>query len=646
MLTQFNNFHFDWSSAVLTIIALPLIYGVLRIVAKHSVKLALFIAEGAVQAVARYLSYSITRSFSVKKYCRLQLNNEATKLLYIPAKQPVIQEVDRCFITLSVSHPGADQSYDHNSLLTAGNRLVVVGDPGSGKSSLLKRVLRSTCRAIIANLGHNKLPVLVQLKEIHPPNTEEEHWLLKKIRLLTIESSVYGLEEAFDRFSETSGLLLLLDGLDEIASSEYDRFLAGIIELSDWLSSRSGQNQVILTSRSQFFQRASDGLRSHFPTALYVQPFSPTNIYTFLTRWPGLDPNDVARIYRNLSERPSLREMCTNPLVLSMYVAEDSLGSAFLPETRTEFYRNVCEELLIRRRLRQDLVRSEERITLQRNRERVFGKLAFEHLLDQSQAGNSLSYDHALRITAEVHHCTMDQAGPIFFDMAKETGLISEERTGQSFRFIHLTFCEFFAASEAALRMNDGWEQLLEKHTELALNHCASARLAEVIPFTVALLPLPRQSSAIRSVSDYCDFSVIANTFLEAKVYEEVAWETFIAKANRRFSSIPEQGPNEAWLSEIHLFSMVLRDKEVVAKFLGGVQLSSKSKMFEVLFKSAGSSLENLLSGLARRDAAAAMSLASSCGIHLTEDYPEVVSGSFGSGSAFWAHFVGDQDSK
>ena len=58
---------------------------------------------------------------------------------------------------------------------------------------------------------------------------------------------------------------------------------------------------------------------------LHVKPFSPSDIYALLNKWPfqsnGAD--HAARIYAELSDRPSLRELCYNPLVLSMYIAED-----------------------------------------------------------------------------------------------------------------------------------------------------------------------------------------------------------------------------------------------------------------------------------------------------------------------------------
>ena len=55
-----------------------------------------------------------------------------------------------------------------------------------------------------------------------------------------------------------------------------------------------------------------------------LKSFSPSDIYEFLTRWPFKTKKTlhITRIYNELTDRPTLREMCTNPLILAMYVAE------------------------------------------------------------------------------------------------------------------------------------------------------------------------------------------------------------------------------------------------------------------------------------------------------------------------------------
>ena len=85
---------------------------------------------------------------------------------------------------------------------------------------------------------------------------------------------------------------------------------------------------------------------AQFPDLMELKPFTPSDMYEFLTRWPfGRHKGaQVTRIHNALADRPTLREMCTNPLVLSMYVADDlKREDALIPDTRTEFYETITE---------------------------------------------------------------------------------------------------------------------------------------------------------------------------------------------------------------------------------------------------------------------------------------------------------------
>lgn len=71
----------------------------------------------------------------------------------------------------------------------------------------------------------------------------------------------------------------------------------------------------------------------------------------------------------------------TNPLVLSMYVArEQHSGHDLMPETRTDFYSQVTEELLIRRRARQ-IASPETHPIIKRQRLAILGRIAAGNML-------------------------------------------------------------------------------------------------------------------------------------------------------------------------------------------------------------------------------------------------------------------------
>jgi hypothetical protein len=160
-----------------------------------------------------------------------------------------------------------------------------------------------------------------------------------------------------------------------------------------------------------------------------------------------------------------------------MYVNHDhSGGNDVAIDTRTSFYSKVVEELLVARRSRQ--LELPAKSLLREQREAIFGPLAIEHMLDmldRTQGTNSLSWKRAVELVSQIYSCGAQEAQARFRRLAKDTGLISEERTGESYRFIHLTFCEFFAAKEGAEGRETGWQDLVSAQTVFSQCSCLSS---------------------------------------------------------------------------------------------------------------------------------------------------------------------------
>lgn len=168
--------------------------------------------------------------------------------------------------------------------------------------------------------------------------------------------TVYKLDECFASYSATAGVLILLDGLDEVSTSLYGRIERALQQFSDLLHQQGPNNKIILTMRTQFHTYISDSLADSFPVRLSVKSLSNTDIFEFLNNWPYMAGTNATpmRVFHSLTDRPALRDICTNPLILSMYVAEYQTADGIaLPETRTLFYRRIVDELISRRRSHQ-----------------------------------------------------------------------------------------------------------------------------------------------------------------------------------------------------------------------------------------------------------------------------------------------------
>ncbi|MBZ5562175.1 MAG: NACHT domain-containing protein [Acidobacteriia bacterium] len=470
LIASLKKLHVDPATAIIVLVLFPVVRVLLKAARVHVKRWGAYLVEGLLYWLSRLVMHSLAARLTLTRYCAMQLEKE-NKYVYIPSRFDVKVEIDRVYVTLTLNYQGRRQAtFNHRTLFNAGNRIRIVGDPGSGKSSFAKRIFRDACRESVDQPSKGRLPILVELKNLEIPHKVRDEqlgeWLLKDLRRTVEETSLYKVGECFDNYSTTTGLLVILDGLDEVSSARYVRMQRAVNGLSDRLGDLGTNNVLVVTMRTQFHQQVREAFRESLGQVLFIEPFSPTEIFEFLFQWPfdGNSGEMISKIYSELTDRPTLREMCTNPLVLAMYVAERQCGSrAVIPESRTEFYRRVTEELLIKRRMAQ-LGPEMAPGKLREQRERILGRLAYEHLLDHKQTANSLRWADALRIVKTVMQCDASKAESVFLDMAKETGLVAQERPGETFRFIHLTFCEFLAAFESVEGQEDGWERLRDAH--------------------------------------------------------------------------------------------------------------------------------------------------------------------------------------
>jgi hypothetical protein len=582
--------------------------------------------------------------FSFRQYCKLQLARSTTRYLPVPGKEQTVLEVDDVFVPLSLEAVGGlatRNALGYHSVLAAGPRVRIIGDPGSGKSSLVKRLFRDACNsgqrmgASKAAVLQLKLPIRVELKLFgHPPahlvtDSELGEWGIDQLRASVAAVEGFEMTQLFDSYVTGPGTLVLLDGLDEVASDAYRRTAQALTAMSRRLADLSAENVVVLTMRSQFHQQIHADFDDEFPPVFHVAPFTPGDIYRFLTNWPFEDSRyeQVTRIYGELTDRPTLREMCRNPLVLSMYVANDqNAESAASPDTRTSFYDQVVEELLVTRRSRQLGISA--RTTLREQREALLGRLALDNLTEASAAANTLPWDEAVKLTAETFNCAnRETAEARLRELATDTGIVSEEREGESLRFIHLTFCEFLAAKEAAVGRRNGWDELLDKYSEFVNSGQPQlhARLNEVIPFAIALLPRSNREDAIEAVSGRAGLEIIGRCFLETQAYGSKWWPRYADQQRVAILASDPETWDTAWLQRLHLFSVVVQDAERWAT-ASGVELGiGLDTVIGDLVGADTGRLTRVFSSYAQTDPAAAFRLAAACGLDLAAEEPGLV---------------------
>ncbi len=227
-------------------------------------------------------------------------------------------------------------------------RVLIVGDAGSGKSTFLRRVAWALSRENpdpVLRLPHLRFPIFVRVRELDayiaetkggPDKPDDPAWLPHFLA----RQFQWGLDETFWRDRQAdSEAILLLDGLDEAASSDRRDDLVAMLENI----SKNAACQIAVTTRPMDLARKDqEGWRT-----IHIAPLDSEGVNAFLlqwSRWLKKDNEPAAQEYYRLLQSavsiPDLRELVSNPLMLTS-LAVLYLNGKELPRHRAGLYDGI-----------------------------------------------------------------------------------------------------------------------------------------------------------------------------------------------------------------------------------------------------------------------------------------------------------------
>jgi predicted NACHT family NTPase len=323
-------------------------------------------------------------------------------------------------------------------ILQRERRVVVLGDPGSGKTSLLKYLM---LRWVEQDSG--PLPLWVELKEY----VRDRKGLLK---YLEAGFTTFGLGAAeIVKRLESGNAALYLDGLDEIFEGPTRGSI--IEEISAFLA-RYPQTPVVVTSRLVGYE--PDRLRSAGFAHATIEEFDDTQVRTFLERWHIVAEEDAkervrlqAQLERALGDSRAIRDLAGNPLLLTMMTILNR--NQDLPRDRVELYREASRVLLHE----WDSSRSLPVDTFGRQeKEGLLRELAGSMQKGEAGLAGNLVERSQLRSEFQKYLTGLGVKEP--FERSQELIHTLTERNfilcyagADRFAFVHRTFLEYFCAS-------------------------------------------------------------------------------------------------------------------------------------------------------------------------------------------------------
>ena len=427
-------------------------------------------------------------------------------------------------------------------LLDQTSCLVLRGGPGSGKSTATRHLAWSHAVANLSNsrsltnaplLSGKPLPLRIELRRLNEDRRQRPDYdfLTYASEVLLGRAGLNVPTQMFELLLERRTMLVLFDGLDEVATLDDRRIL--VEEIESFARQYPG-NRFLVTSRPVGYNLAP--LSTQTFAGAEVQPFDDDQIHQFLENWYShvlrlspLSPDDrqeLEELHTNLKDNPRLHSLAENPLLLTVITAIHRYER--LPDKRILVY-DRCADLLLETWARlkgtnarwQDLQLSKEDqyacvahlgfVLHERSQQERSVDASANQVQSNGDLANDVPSRFMLReIERFLHHQNLfpsiaeqnKQASRLLDLVKEEAGLIVERGTGESskslYGFVHRTFQEYFAAADVYERYQQEEDSTII--SEFLREHLHDPHWSEVILLLFGKLKRKPATAQLRQI--------------------------------------------------------------------------------------------------------------------------------------------------
>lgn len=390
------------------------------------------------QSIARHFAGTrLFRRLVLRNYRKsLQVRYEFLKIPFGPGQRIHMEDI---YIPVKWLDPKKDEATEVSEILKMKRRIMVLGEPGSGKSMLLRHIMY-----LYANHGQDGLydppvPVLLELHRTSDPTLSIYAQLVAELK-----RNRYRHAESFLRQNMKQGtLLLLFDGLDEINQDERSRVVRQIIDLLI----ENSNCQVAITCRTAAYK---NDFHDVVEQTLEIAPFTDEQISRFLKPWDKLMPDhkSAEELLSTLHDQPRIMKLARNPLLLTIisYIYTDT--NYELPNSRAEFYAQVSDILL--RQWHQELHQNKFDAPIKYQVLAHLGLFYQDRNAQSFEDKRTVEYKTVMdQVQLAITNLNVEKdtkSSDIVEEIVQRSGLLLSLDGGQRFEFAHSTLREFFAA--------------------------------------------------------------------------------------------------------------------------------------------------------------------------------------------------------
>ncbi|WDE07430.1 SIR2 family protein [Thalassomonas viridans] len=358
--------------------------------------------------------------------------------------------------------------------LTGFERLVIIGDAGQGKTTLLQWLTVQCGRQDFTGdkaPWNEKIPVIIKLREVL--NQKKLPDKSGFYALMVEDCQTEAVQQNWlDAVLKDKRAILMIDGFDEVPESRRQEVLKWIKALCR----EHAGNQFILTSRPTAY--GENSLKDLNFQAVKLQSMDQAAQQSFIEHWhqavaleydktkPDAYAKEGENLLQQLKLQRPLRTLAENPLLCGVLCMLHHDRSGYLPKNRTDLYQ-ATSRMFLDSRDREKKIIEDERFRLLDHQDKIILLAYIAHWMTQKKLITLTPADLLERLTEKLNNLpnlnkqlSADDLKSFFLE---RSGLLQAVGISE-IQFAHRSFQEFFTAEYLMVKRD--WATLRKNATK------------------------------------------------------------------------------------------------------------------------------------------------------------------------------------